>query len=380
MQKNNIQFWYHPIMGGTGLQSLLESLYPNSFKLYTDGSDVDSSVQNIITFFWETHSAINLEAKTNKPEFFELVSKLNDKGFYFLADYTTEANNNVDLDRVEFLSKLVECGVGLTRNFALTTNDSTHLNLVQHQYGIHNINKIHFPHFLISTPLEMSKYITDISDRETIKPTKDFLCLNRRMQSHKFNMVKHIWENGELDNTHFSWVCNKMDIESIKDEPIISALGIDLNNFQSMQLEGDIMYGSELDTADEYLYTINPEWYYKSKVNIIIETNAYNSPTHITEKTLKSIFLETPFVVFGTDLHLDILQKYGFVIFDELTKYQPSNEKSVLDSAKELAKIYDCDYIRNVCRFNRKVLLDTDNQRRILETYFIPSIKTLNNI
>jgi hypothetical protein len=379
MQKNNIQFWYHPIMGGTGLQTLLESLYPNSFKLYTDGSDVDSSVQNIITFFWETHSAINLEVKTNKPEFFELVSNLNNKGFYFLADYTTEANNVVDLDRIEFLSKLVECGVGLTRNFALTTNDSTHLNLVQHQYGNHTINKIHFPHFLISTPLEMSKYITDVSDRETTKPTKDFLCLNRRMQSHKFNMVKHIWENGELDNTHFSWVCNKMDIESIKDEPIISALGIDLNNFQSIQLEGDIMYGSELDTADEYLYTINPEWYYKSKVNIIIETNAYDSPTHITEKTLKSIFLETPFVVFGTDIHLDVLREIGFIVFDELTKYQPSDERSVLQSARELAKIYDCDYIRNVCRFNRKVLLDTDNQRRILETYFISSIKTLNN-
>jgi len=379
MQKNNIQFWYHPIMGGTGLQSLLESLYPNSFKLYTDDSDIDSSIQNIITFFWETHSAINLEAKTNKPEFFELVSKLNNKGFYFLADYTTEANNNVDLDRVEFLSKLLDCGVGLTRNFALTTNDSTHLNLVQHQYGIHTINKIHFPHFLISTPLEMGKYIIDVSDRETITPTKDFLCLNRRMQSHKFNMVKHIWENDELENTHLSWVCNKMDIESIKDEPIISALGIDLNNFQSIQLEDDIMYGSELDTADEYLYTINPEWYYKSKVNIIIETNAYNSPTHITEKTLKSIFLETPFVIFATDLHLDVLQKYGFVVFDEFTKYQPSNEKSVLDSARELAKIYDYDSIRNVCRFNRNVLLDTHNQRRILETYFISSIKTLNN-
>jgi hypothetical protein len=201
--------------------------------------------------------------------------------------------------------------------------------------------------------------------------------LNRRMQSHKFNMVKHIWETGELGNTHLSWVCNKMDIESIKDEPIISALGIDLNNFESIQLEGDIMYGSELDTADEYLYTINPEWYYKSKVNIIIETNAYNSPTHVTEKTLKSIFLETPFVIFATDLHLDVLQKYGFVIFDELTKYQPSNENSVLQSAKELAKIYDCDLIRNACKFNRKLLLDTNNQRRILETYFMSSLKSL---
>jgi len=379
MEKNNIQFWYHPIMGGTGLQTLLESLYPNSFKLYTDDSDVDSSVQNIITFFWETNSAINLEAKTNKSEFFELVSKLNNKGFYFLADYTTEANNNVDLDRVEFLSKLIDCGVGLTRNFALITNDSTHLNIVKHQYGIHPINKIHFPHFLISTPLQMSKYINDISYGESIKPTKDFLCLNRRMQSHKFNMVKHIWESGELENTHLSWVCNKMDIESIKDEPIISALGIDLNNFQSIQLKSDVLYGIDLDTADEYLYTINPNWYFESKVNIITETNAYDSPTHITEKTLKSIFLETPFVIFGTDTHLDVLREFGFVIFDQLTTYQPSDENSVLDSARELAKIYDCDFIRNACRFNRKLLLDTNNQRRILETYFIPSIRTLNN-
>ena len=377
MQKNNIQFWYHPIMGGTGLQSLLESLYPNSFKLYTDDSEIDESMQNIITFFFFFYDAIKVEARTNKPEFFELVSKLNKRGFYFLADYTTEANNNIDLDRVEFLSKLIECGVGLTRNFALVTNDSSYLHKVTFEYGIHTINKIHFPHFLISTPLEMSRYITDVSIGETILPTKDFLCLNRRMQSHKFNMVNRLWQCGELGNTHFSWVCNKLDISKIKDEPMISALGIDFDNFKSIQLEDDIMYGTELDTADEYLYTINPKWYYQSKVNIITETNAYDSPTHLTEKTLKSIFLETPFVVFGTNSHLDVLNKFGFNSFEDVTKYQPSNESSVIDSAKILAKVYDSDYIRNICRKNRQVLLDKDNQRRILETYFISSLHSL---
>lgn len=377
MQKNNIQFWYHPTMGGTGLQSLLESLYPNSFKLYTDESEIDTSIQNIITFFWETNSAINLEARTNKPEFFELVSNLNKSGFYFLADYTTEANNQIDIDRIEFLSKLIECGVELTRNFALVTNDSSYLFKSNFQYGSHTINKIHFPHFLISTPLEMSKYITDVSIGETILPTKDFLCLNRRMQSHKFNMVNRIWQYGELENTHFSWVCNKLDISKIKDEPIITALGIDFDNFKSIQLDDDVMYGTELDTADEYLYTINPKWYYQSKVNIITETNAYDSPTHLTEKTLKSIFLETPFVVFGTNSHLDVLKEFGFDTFENITKYQPSNESSVIDSARVLAKIYNSDDIRNICRKNRQILLDKDKQRRILETYFIPSINSL---
>lgn len=377
MQKNNIQFWYHPIMGGTGLQTLLESLYPNSFKLYTDDSEIDESIQNIITFFWETNSAINLEAKTNKPEFFELVSKLNSKGFYFLADYSTEANNEIDEDRIGFLSKLIGCGVGLTRNFALVTNESTHLYNTTFEYGPHTINKIHFPHFLISTPLEMSRYITDVTIGETITPTKDFLCLNRRMQSHKFNMVNRIWQSGELENTHLSWVCNKMYIELIKDEPIISALGIDLNNFKSIQLDDDVMYGTELDTADEYLYTINPKWYYQSKINIITETNGYVSPTHLTEKTFKSIFLETPFVVFGTDTHLDVLRGFGFNTFEEITKYHPSNEDSVINSARELAKIYDSDYIRNACRRNRRILLNQDNQRRILENYFVVSLKSL---
>jgi hypothetical protein len=171
-----------------------------------------------------------------------------------------------------------------------------------------------------------------------------------------------------------------LDIESIKDEPIISALGIDLNNFNSIQLKSDVLYGTDLDTADEYLYTINPNWYFESKVNIITETNAYDSPTHITEKTLKSIFLETPFVIFGTDNHLDVLREIGFIVFDGLTQYQPSNEYSVLQSAKELAKIYNCDFVRNACRFNRKLLLDTNNQQRILEAYFIPSLKSLIKI
>jgi hypothetical protein len=366
MGKNNIQFWYHPIFGGTGIQNLLEHYYPNSFKLYTDESVIDSSVKNIITFFWETSSAINLKSKSDKDEFYELISELSKLGFCFLADYTTEANYGIDSDRIIFLDKLKSV-LGNLDTFILVSNNSSDVDYIQ--YGHHKIKSLLFPHFLLSTPIEMKKYVGEF---ETNHKVKDFLCLNRRMQQHKFDFMEGLWKRKLLDNTYWTWVTSYITNPNIE---MISDIGVDLDNFHPIQLDGDIMYGIELDRADEYLYTINPKWYFQSKVNLVTETNAYDAPIHLTEKTFKPIFLEIPFVVFGSNGHLNTLKEYGFNTFESLIgEYDTTSVESVIVAGLKLLEIWDTADVIDICKSNRKILLNDETHRRIINTYFLNKI------
>lgn len=366
MERNKIQFWYHPTFGGTGIQTLLEHYYPNSFKLYTNESEIDSSIKNVITFFWETTSAINLKSKSDKDEFYKLISELSKFNFYFLADYSTESNYNVDLDRVDFITR-IQSILGSLDNFILVSNNSSDTNYIQ--YGPHKIKSLLFPHFLLSTPIEMEKYVGEI---KTENKVMDFLCLNRRMQQHKFDFIEGLWKRNLLNNTYWTWVSSYVTNPNIE---MLSDIGIDLNNFKSIQLDGDVMYGTELDTADEYLYTINPKWYFQSKVNLITETNAYDAPIHLTEKTFKPIFLEMPFVIFGSDGHLDTLKNYGFDTFEYLIGgYNTTSIQSVIGAGLKLLEIWDSSEVKDICKHNRSVLLNIENHKHIIKTYFLDNI------
>lgn len=366
---NEFKFWVHPMIGGTGIQSLLESYYDINFEQY-DSSKIDNSKKNVILFFWETYSSINLEHKTNTPFFFNLLRNLNELGFYFLADYTTEANYFIDDDRIEFLTQLSE-HIDINKFYLVTNNSDDY----QIQYGPHLIKHLHFPHFLLSTPLKMKEYVGDLSKYKSIQPTKDFLCLNRRVQEHKFNFVNRLSEKGLLPHTNLSLVANKTNTDLMRDSSLVKELGIDVDNFQSIQLEDDVMYGKELDTADQHLYTINPKWYFDSKVNIVIETNVGNSPTHLTEKTFKPIYLGRPFVVYGTKLHLKKLNEFGFDTFEHLIgKYDCSCIDSVIDAAIRLSVIHNELDVKESCELNLKNLHNNLQLKNITSNYFLKKL------
>lgn len=368
---DNIKFWYHPLIGGTGIQGLIETCYGIEFEKF-DISKVDVLKKNIITFFWETTTSINLEFKTNNSDFFDLLNQLNKLNFYFLADYTTESNDYVDDERIIFLDKLKLNNI---HNFFIVTNNSDK-NLNTIQYGEYVLKHLHLPHFLLSTPTKMKSYIDNFSFREMRNPSNDFLCLNRRMLEHKFYFLNRLSELDLLQNTNFTWVCNKFDLNSVKDTSIINELNIDVDNFKPIQLEGDILYGEELDTADEFLYTINPNWYYDCKVNFVVETNGPGNLLHLTEKTWKPIFLEIPFVCYAVKKHLEKLNEFGFDTFESIIgKYDCSDIDSVISAGIRLAQNYDNQSVIEICKKNKSVLLDKSNQQRIISEYFLDKIE-----
>lgn len=373
---NNIHFWYHPITGGSGVQYLMEHYFGIQFDMY-DKEIVDVNKKNIIVFLWEPKNehTINSELKTDKVEFFNIIREMNNLGFYFLADHSTESNFFIDQERVEFITKIKQNGINLNK-FYLVTNNSN-INQGKSKYGEHIINYIHFPHFLSATPIEMNKYLRDLDSYKTNKPSKEFICLNRRVHRHKFNFLKKLWERGLLEETNWTWVCNYINLKDYEHEEFVKYLKIDINNFNSFQLNDDVMYGIKLDKADEFLYTINPAWYYDSKVNLIVESNPFNRPLHLTEKTFKPILLKVPFVIFASKGHLDKLKEFGFDVFESVIgKYDSTNEDSVIDAGIRLSKIYDSQSVIKICEHNEFTLRNFDTHKQIIEKYFISKFET----
>jgi|694.fasta_scaffold07069_14 hypothetical protein len=376
MEIGNIKFWYHPITGGSGVQYLMEYYFGFKFTMY-DKKIIDTTKKNIIVFLWEPKNehTINFEFKTNKFEFFELIKEMNNLGFYFLADYSTESNSEIDEERVNFISKLKRININIDK-FYLVTNNSN-INQSKLKYGEHLINHIHFPYFLSVTPIEMNKYLRELDSYKTNQPSKEFICLNRRVHRHKFNFLKKLWKRGLLEKTNWTWVCNYIDLKDYRDDDFVKYLNIDVNNFNSFQLTDDVMYGTKLDKADEFLYTINPKWFYESKVNLIVESNPFNRPLHLTEKTFKSIFLGVPFVIFGSKGHLEKLKEFGFDVFESVIgEYNCTDEDSVIDAGMRLSKIYDSESVVKICKENQLKLKSFDTHKKIIQKYFISRFQT----
>jgi len=276
----------------------------------------------------------------------------------------------VDEERVNFISKLKRTKINLDKFYLVTNNPD--INQIKSKYGEHVINYIHFPHFLSATPIEMNKYLGDLDLYKTNQPLKEFICLNRRVHKHKFDFLKKLWKRGLLDKTNWTWVCNYIDLKDYDSDEFVKYLNIDINNFNSFQLNDDIMYGTMLDKADEFLYTINPSWFYNSKVNLIVESNPFNRSIHLTEKTFKPIFLGVPFVIFASKGHLDKLREFGFDVFESVIgKYDCTNADSVIDAGIRLSKIYNSESVIRICQHNKLNLHNFDTHKQIIQKYFL---------
>lgn len=369
------EFWFTDIFKGSGIQEMLEKIDNTiSFK-NVDYHPVDSNKLNLLVFVWETSPKIPYTNYTTSTEFMELLKRLQSQNFYFMADFSREAHNRKDDLSVTFLNSLKSNNIDINR-LVLVKNDSLKIGLHKIKYDNFILNTFFFPHFFLSTYNHLSQYINPKSERPKIEPDKRFLCLNRRMFFHKYQVIKELFDRGLLNETRFTWVDNYTP-NNIIDLDLAHSLKIDGSQFKSIQLEGDVMYGSRLSYHDEFLFTINPNWYYRSKVDIITETMLYDEAIHVTEKTYKSIYLGLPFVVSATKGHLNHLREMGFKTFnsvinedyDELTnKYKI---KRVIDAAQELSNIFNTPEVLEICKFNQDLYHDFEFRKKICKEYFL---------
>lgn len=373
-----IDFWYTKINSNTCIQFTLEDIDETiSFK-DVDSDLIDTNKLNFLVFKWKmgpTH--------IHSIEFIELLNKLQQQDFYFIGDFSHEAHSNADELSLSFLNKLKLNGVDINR-LIYVTNNSNHVGLNKIKYGNFTLNTCFFPYFYLQTYTILKNYIVDSDLNNDITPDKKFLCLNRRMYHHKFKIIEELFNRGLLDDTRFSWVDNK-STKNFLNKKLIEYLKIDINNFKAIQLVNDVMYGSELSVHEEFLYTINPNWYRKSKVNIITETFLNQLEIHITEKTWKAIYLGIPFVIYASKNHLKTLKGMGFKTFNSVINEEYDNIggkdklNRVIDSALELSNIYNTPEVLDICKFNQELYFNSIHRKQICKEVFLDKLYDIKN-
>ena len=374
-------FWFTDIFKGSGIQEMLEKIDTNITFKNVDTDVINSNNLNLLVFVWETSPKLPYTTYTTSDEFIDLLKKLQNEKFYFLADFSREAHNRVDDLSVSFLNKLKSSGININR-LVLVKNDSSKIGLHKIKYENFTLNTFFFPHFFLSTYNHLKQYINPVTETPKIEPDKKFLCLNRRVFYHKYQIIEELFKRGLLDETRLTWVDNYTPLKMI-DLDLAHKLKLNGLEFKSIQLEGDVMYGSRLSYHDEFLFTINPDWYYKSKVDIITETMLYDEAIHITEKTYKSIYLGLPFVVSATKGHLKHLRDMGFKTFNSIINedYDNMNGKNkvkhVVDAAIELSNVYDSPEVLEICKFNKELYFTPEFRKRIYKELFLDKLEEI---
>ena len=88
-----------------------------------------------------------------------------------------------------------------------------------------------------------------------------------------------------------------------------------VQNGRQLPRDGDMTIG---DTQRRF----NPEWYDECYISMVVETYerviSEHTPTFITEKTMKPMAFQHPFVVYGNSHTLQTLHSWGFETFDNL--------------------------------------------------------------
>jgi hypothetical protein len=373
-----IQFWCNTKILTPGIQFVIEKLFDTIYFKNIDTDIIDTTKLNFLVFLWKNNSKC-----VHSNEFIELLSKLQNKNFYFIADYTPEAHTNSDDLSLSFLNKLKTNRIDINR-LIVANNNSAKVGIHQVKYGNFILNTCFFPYFYLHTYDVLKNENENIGIDKTIIPDKKFLCLNRRMYYHKYQIIEELFNRELLSDTRFSWVDNK-GLKNLLNKKLVTYLGIDINNFKAIQLEDDVMYGSDLSNHEEYLYTINPNWYYKSKVNIITETFLNEPEVHITEKTWKAIYLGVPFVVSASNGHLKTLRDMGFKTFNSVINedYDEMNGKDkikqIIDSAEELSNIYNTQEVLDICRFNQELYSNLEHRRKICKEVFLDKLHDIKN-
>ena len=379
-----IDFWYTDIMEGSGVREMIERMDIGIRFKNVDTDTIDPTKLNFLVFVWETSPKLPYTDNTLSDDFLNLLDRLQHQNFYFMGDFSREAHQNVDKLSVSFLTTLKSKRID-TNRLIVAKNDSSRIGLHKIRYDNYTLNTIFFPHFFLSTYNHMNEYIVNYWVMETIQPDKKFLCLNRRMYHHKYKIIEELFNRGLLKDTRFTWVDNFVPPNKIS-KTLISELNINIDEFDGIQLEGDVMYGSKLSYHDEFLFTINSEWYYRSKVDIITETILDDDAIHITEKTFKSIYLGLPFVISASKGHLKALRGMGFKTFNSVINEEYDDMsggdkiKKIIDSAEELCNIYNTKEVLEICRFNQELYLNSEHHKQICKELFLDRLNEVKNL
>lgn len=149
------------------------------------------------------------------------------------------------------------------------------------------------------------------------KSTKKFSVLCRRHRPWRTYLIKQLFENGLLEQFHFSYI-GISNIEEMTTDKIIQ----DLKN---INVDTSVEFKNFLDNRPYYLgkknadmYTNVPSDAVQSDIHLVIEhakfdeDTASNYPQFVSEKTYKAILAGKPFIVLSTPRFLEAVRLLGY--------------------------------------------------------------------
>ena len=169
-----------------------------------------------------------------------------------------------------------------------------------------------------------------------------------------------------------------------------TAEAIGLNKLP-IKLPNDIAIPYDVLKDDSYLYKLNTDVFFKTKVNIVTETfldytadDRFSDTIHITEKTWKPIYLGVPFVVSGTNGHLSKLHQMGFKTFGSIVDESYDFEEDVdtklnkiVSTAKELAKKWNTNEVLDILEYNKTLFKSLEHKRNIIDNFFVRDFQNI---
>ncbi len=389
---NSVFYTFYGIGNPSGnLINDLERLYGDSIKSYIIGDSfdydsIDETKYNFLVVNWSrffpeyyTEPIGRIEYQKQgfifTKKFFEIATKLSAKGFNFVIDDVMEADTYITPELVFFLEKFKEIGIKNDK-LVWVYNNSSDLKGSIVNIRDFKVKTLHFPHFFVSTLFELPEPTNKNFEKE-----KDFLILNRRFSLGKYKLLKKLEERSLLDKSIYTILSILPELDGI-------------NTFEPISLKDDIASVEDVLKDDTYLYRLNTESFFKTKVNIVAETflenrdrERFNDIIHITEKTWKPIYMGVPFVISASNKHIERLHQFGFKTFNTIINEDYDLEENIdvkLDkiiySAIQLAERYNTKEVLDIIEYNKTLFKDIEHKRKIVETFFLTSFENIFKI
>lgn len=375
---------------GSNLLLDLEKLYKNSITSYIINESfnyetINTQQRNFLVVTWSRFFAECYNEPIDKAEyskqgflftkkFFDILSKLSSKGFYLIIDDVMEADAYITPELVFFLEKLKE--VGIDDRLIWVYNNSSKLKGGVVKIRDFEVKTLHFPHFFISTLFELPE-----PTKKNFEKEKDFLILNRRFTLGKYKLLKRLKDRGLLDKTIYTILSIHNELDGI-------------NEFEPVTLKNDIASVEDVLNDDEYLYRLNTDSFFKTKVNVVAETflehrnrERFADIVHITEKTWKPIYMGVPFVISATNKHIERLHQFGFKTFDSVIDEDYDLEEDIdvkldkiINSAIQLAERYNTKEVLDIIEYNANLFKSIEHKKEVIEKLFLKPFENLFKI
>ncbi len=271
-------------------------------------------------------------------------------------------------DRVLYNIKKHFDSASIPRNRIIYSYNNS-INLGVTHYSDIELNTIYFPTFFLEkSPGPGLWDVVKNLKKSTIK-THDFSLFVRKGKPHKKKAILNV-----IENKYNCLMTYKFDRD------------FESNQIQTLQ-------------SDEFDTHLHPSNYFKSKIDILIESeynsyitcnsfgdynpmdNNFDKMLHLSEKIWRVVSWGIPFVVVGQKHMLKHLREIGFKTFDTLIDESYDNMDDdvrmfeSIKQSKELLKFYDTPELNSILEYNVNLYLDNTFKKQKLHEFFINPLK-----